>query len=60
MLCKTNFTEYISQSIAYKTIEFLFTYFAVLKKSRKVGKRVLEATVEVFCKIDPPLVSDKS
>ena len=27
MLCKTNFTEYILQGIAYKTIEFLFTYF---------------------------------
>ena len=23
-------------------------------------KRVLEATVETFCKIDPPLASDKS
>ena len=28
MLCKTNFTEYYLQSIADKTIEFLFTYFA--------------------------------
>ena len=28
MLCKTKFTEYILQSIAYKAIEFLFIYFA--------------------------------
>ena len=28
MLCKTNFIEYILQSIAYKTIKFLFNYFA--------------------------------
>ena len=28
MLCKTNFTEYILQSNAYKTTEFLLTYFA--------------------------------
>ena len=28
MLCKTNFSEYILQSNAYKTTEFLFTYFA--------------------------------
>ena len=28
MLCKTNFNEYILQSNAYKTTEFLFTYFA--------------------------------
>ena len=27
MLRKTNFTEYILQSTAYKTTEFLFTYF---------------------------------
>ena len=28
MLCKTNFTGYILQSNAYKTTEFLFTFFA--------------------------------